>query len=248
LIIRGLLVGIVAGLLAFGFAKVFGEPWVDSGISFEQQQAAAAGEAEGPELVSRGMQSTFGLLTGVVMIGAGFGAIFSILFAFANGRMGSLGPQPTSVLIAGLSWLTVYFVPFLKYPPNPPGSSDGETIQFRTATYMLLLAISIASTLGAWWLRQRLRPQYGDWYASLMAIGAYIVVIGAFFLILPNVNETPEGFPAASLYDFRLASLGLQVVLWGAIGLLFGYIVEVTMLGGSPRLTQPEQRRSAMST
>jgi Probable cobalt transporter subunit (CbtA) len=52
--------------------------------------------------------------------------------------------------------------------------------------------------------------------------------------LLPNVDETPEplrdaagviiypGFPADVLYEFRLVSLGTQLVLWVAIGLLFG--------------------------
>ena len=41
LLVRGMLVGIIAGLLAFGFARVFGEPPVDHAIAFEEQQAIA---------------------------------------------------------------------------------------------------------------------------------------------------------------------------------------------------------------
>jgi hypothetical protein len=231
LILRGLIVGIVAGLLAFGWAKVFGEPAVDSAIGFESAQVAASGQPEEPEIVSRSIQSTFGLMTGVVVIGAGLGAVFSVLFAFANGRLGGLGPQQTSVLLALMSYVTVYLVPALKYPPNPPSIGEPETIQFRTATYFLLLAISVAATIGAWLLRQRLAAQYGTWYASLMAAAAYAIVIGAFYLILPNINEVPDGFPAVTLYDFRLASLGIQAVLWGSIGVIFGYVVERTMEG-----------------
>jgi len=231
LIIRGLLVGIVAGLLAFGWAKVFGEPAVDSAIGFESAQATAAGEPEEPALVSRGVQSTFGLMTGVVLVGAGLGALFSILFAFGYGRIGNLPAQATSVLLALASFVTIYLVPALKYPPGPPAASDPETIKFRTATYFLMMAISIGSTLGAWLLRERLRPQYGSWYASLLALGAYVVVIAAFYLILPNVNEIPANFPAVTLYDFRLASFGIQFVLWAAIGLIFGAVVERTMVG-----------------
>jgi predicted cobalt transporter CbtA len=40
------------------------------------------------------------------------------------------------------------------------------------------------------------------------------------------VNETPAEFPAADLYDFRLASLGVQFVLWSVLGLAFGALVE----------------------
>ncbi len=35
LLVRGMLVGLLAGILAFGFAKVFGEPQIDKAIAFE---------------------------------------------------------------------------------------------------------------------------------------------------------------------------------------------------------------------
>ena len=157
--------------------------------------------------------------------------MFSVLFALANGRMGSLGPQQTSVLLAVMSYVTVFVVPALKYPPNPPSIGEPETILVPHRDLF-----PAAGDLGRgdhrrWLLRQRLVAQYGTWYASLVAAGAYAIVIGAFYLILPNINEVPDGFPAATLYDFRLASLGIQAVLWGSIGVIFGYVVERTMEG-----------------
>ena len=53
LLLRGMLAGVAGGLLAFLFARVWGEPLVDFAIAFEEQAAAAAGEAAEPELVSR---------------------------------------------------------------------------------------------------------------------------------------------------------------------------------------------------
>ena len=37
LLMRGMLAGIAAGLLTFGFAKIVGEPQVDQAISFEEK-------------------------------------------------------------------------------------------------------------------------------------------------------------------------------------------------------------------
>ncbi len=55
-------------------------------------------------------------------------------------------------------------------------------------------------------------------------LGAYLVVIAAVFALLPGINEVPTNFPAVTLWNFRIASLGIQTVLWGSIGIMFGYI------------------------
>ncbi len=234
LVFRGFIVGIVAGLLAFGWAKTFGEPAVAVAINFETAQheaeaaaAVAAGKPRPPDdpvIFSRAVQSGIGLLTGMVVAGAGLGCLFAILFAFANGRVGNLGPGPISILIALFGLISVYVVPALKYPANPPSVGEPETIKYRTGLYFLMMAISIATTLGALRLRRSLAPRYGSWNGSLLALGAYLVVIAAAFTLLPGINEVPATFPAVTLWNFRIASLGIQTVLWGSIGVMFGYV------------------------
>ena len=234
LVLRGFIVGILAGLLAFGWARVFGEPAVTVAIDFESAQdeakaaaAVAAGKPrpeEDPVIFSRTVQSGIGLLTALVVAGAGLGCLFAVLFAFANGRVGRLGPGATSVLIAFFGLMSIYVVPMLKYPANPPSVGLPETIRYRTGLYFLMMAISIAATLGALRLRSSLVPRHGAWNGSLMALAAYLVVIAAAFLALPGINEVPAAFPAVTLWDFRLASFGIETVLWGSIGILFGYV------------------------
>jgi hypothetical protein len=252
LVIRGLLVGIVAGLLAFGFAKVFGEPAVGVAIEFEsahdeaeRAQQVANGitpEPAEPELFSRSVQSGVGLLTGMVGIGAGIGGLFAVLFAFANGRMGglglgSIGPGATSTLLSFYGLWSVYVIPALKYPPNPPAIGEPDTIQLRTGMYFLIMAISIASTIGALKLRKGLVPKFGSWTGSVIAFAVYVAVISFFYLVLPQINEVPDDFPASTLWQFRMASLGIQIVLWGSIGLMFGWLVERST--GSPAGLRP---------
>ena len=45
-------------------------------------------------------------------------------------------------------------------------------------------------------------------------------------LAMPPLNEVPEGFPAVVLWQFRMASLGAQAIMWTVIGLGFGAWVE----------------------
>src|SRR5580704_3238575 len=110
LLLRGMLVGVFAGLLAFGYAKIFGEPQVDRAIAFEDQMNQAIGEAPEPELVSRPVQSGVGLLTGVVVYGTAFGGLFALAFAFAYQRIGHLSARGTAALLAGAGFVALVLV------------------------------------------------------------------------------------------------------------------------------------------
>lgn len=226
LLLRGMLVGILAGLLAFGFAYIFGEPAVDRAIAFEERQAATKGEAPEPELVSREVQSTVGLLTGTLVYGAAVGGFFALVFAFAYGRMGLLGAREISALLALAGFVAVILVPFVKYPANPPSVGDPATIGYRTVLYFTMMAISIAAMVNAIVVARRLIPRFGRWNTVLAAGLAYLVVIAVVQLILPPVNEVPEAFSAVVLWQFRTGALGIHVVLWTTLGLAFGAVVE----------------------
>jgi predicted cobalt transporter CbtA len=241
LLIRGMLVGVVAGLLVFAFGKVFGEPPVDRAIAFETAMDEARAKARAPvgvqavapepELVSREVQASYGLLTGVVVYCAAMGGIFALVFAVANGRIGNLGPRGVSALLAAAGFVAINVVPGLKYPPNPPSVGEPETIGQRTALYFIMMLISILAMPGAIALCQRLLPRQGPWSAALSAAAAYIALIVLVQLLLPGVNEVPDGFPAVVLWRFRIASLGMQLLTWATIGLLFGWLTERAMMG-----------------
>ena len=55
---------------------------------------------------------------------------------------------------------------------------------------------------------------------------AYLIAVAVAMLILPPVNEVPADFSPKTLWNFRLASLGIQAVLWTAFGLIFGMLAE----------------------
>jgi predicted cobalt transporter CbtA len=229
LLVRGMFAGILAAALAIGFAYVVGEPEISDAIAFEEQHAhagAAPDAAAEPEVVSRPVQSTIGLATGLGTLGVAFGGLFAVAFAFAQGRLGGLGPRGTTLLLALTGFTAVYVVPFLKYPPNPPATGDPETIASRTVLYFGLLLISVAAAAGAVILQRKLAADGSGWNAAIVAGGAFALVIAAAMLVMPSANEVPLDFPAVLLWRFRLASLGMQLVLWMGIGLIFGALTE----------------------
>ncbi|MEU1409497.1 CbtA family protein [Streptomyces sp. NPDC005728] len=222
LLVRGMLAGLAAGVLALVVAYLLGEPSVDKAIGFED---AHSHEHE-MEVVSRSLQSTAGLATGVLIYGVAFGGIAALAYCFALGRVGRFSPRATALLLSGCALLAVYVVPFLKYPANPPSIGDPDTISKRTTLYFLMMLLSVLLAIAATILGKRLAPSLGTWWATVVAVAVFAVVIGLAYEFLPVVNEVPKDFPAALLWRFRLSALAIQAVLWGGFGLLFGELAE----------------------
>lgn len=240
LLIRGMLAGLAAGIAAFAFAWVFGEPQVDLAIAFETYMPQIAGDPPEPELVSRAVQSTVGLMTGVLVYGMALGGIFALVFAYARGRIGRLGSRATAIVLAVSGFVVLILVPQIKYPANPPSIGNPETIGPRTALYFTMIALSIIAAVAAVSTGRQLARRFGGWNAAIAAGAAYIAVVVATMLVLPPVNEVPTGFSAVTLWNFRLASLGIETVLWTGLGLIFGALAE--------RQLEPSRRRAIVRT
>jgi predicted cobalt transporter CbtA len=226
LLVRGMLAGVVAGLLVFGLGRWIGEPQVDRAIAFETSMDQAKGEAPEPEIVSRRIQSSLGLLTATVVEGTALGGIFGLVFAIAYGRTRIASPRALSVLLAGLGFASLVLVPAVKYPANPPSVGNPETIGVRTGAFFLLIAFSIAATLLAVQIERRLHDSLGAWNASLLAVVIFVIVMAVVSHFLPDFDEVPPGFPVTLMWKFRVAALAMQVLMWGTFGFFFGWLAE----------------------
>ncbi|KJV25352.1 membrane protein [Aquitalea magnusonii] len=236
ILMRGMLVGLIAGILAFGFAKFFGEPSVDRAIAFEDHEhqvkqhhdmmAGKAPEPDEPELFSRDVQSGIGLFTGVMAYSAGIGGLFSLVFAYAYGRVGNMRPRTLSALLAAAGFIAVILAPMLKYPANPPSIGNPDTIVQRSNLFFAMLSISVLGMVGSIKLGRALSRTLGQWHASIAGALAFALIITVALFALPPINEVPEGFPADLLWNFRLASLGMHLLLWSVLGVVFGEWTE----------------------
>lgn len=257
LIVRGVLAGLLAGVVAFVFARIFAEGPISDAIDYENGRDAAqaaldkaAGLTSAPEaheLFSRTVQANVGIGVGIIGFGAAMGALFAVCYTICLGRVGNLSARSLALLVALAGFLGIYFVPFLKYPANPPGIGESDTIRQRGFLYLLMVFASIVLLALAVWLGRRLTTRFGTWNASLLAGGAFIVAVGVVMIALASsgqvgsdaelfgrhATETPRpltdangsvvypGFPADVLYNFRLYSVAAQVLLWAVIGLVF---------------------------
>jgi hypothetical protein len=272
LVLRGFGAGAFAGLLAFVFARIMAEPVIQAAINYESARDAAndtlrraaglAPTAPGPDIYSRGIQRSVGIATGLILFGLAMGGLCAVVFVIAHRRSGGrIAPRVLSVLVAGGGLLGVYLVPYLKYPANPPSIGHAATIQARGLLYLGMVAISVASLVGAVILARRLDRRVGTWNATLVSGVVFVVWIAIVMAILPPLGqlhsnivnfgnfatETPQplrnasgalvfpGFPADVLFKFRLYSVIDQLILWTGIGLGFGPLAERVLAPGVSR-------------
>ena len=242
LIARGLVAGAIAAVLAFAFARLCAEPVIGRAIAFEDgrtdAEAAHGVHEHGVDLFTRGVQANVGLGFGVLIFGVAMGALFAVLFCVVYGRVEGVGPQRLSMLLAAAAFVAVYLVPFVKYPPNPPAVGQSDTIGMRTGWYLVMVLASVVLAVAAVMLARRLSIRVGAWNGRLLATGSYLAAIAVVRVVVPTVDETPEplrdasgaiiypGFPADVLYEFRILSLGTQLVLWATIGLVFATLAD----------------------
>lgn len=232
LLIRGLLSGLLAGLLAVGFAELFGEPPLERAIGFETAQHTGHDHAAAaPEPVSRAVQRSWGLLVAGTVYGIGLGGLFALVFAALYGRFSRLSPRALALALAVGGLVAVVLVPQLKYPANPPSIGEAESIGLRTALYFELISVSLAVLGLAIVIAHRMTPQFGGWDAALIGALVYIVIVVGITTLLPKVKEIPDGFPADALWHFRIASWGMQGVLWLSLGIAFGAFAERLLAG-----------------
>lgn len=233
LLVRGMLVGLVAGVLAFLWAHFVGESPVRAAIAVEEAAAppVPAGTPVEPDEVSRSVQETWGLGLGVIVFSVAIGGFLSLVFAMVYGRTSTLRARGTVAAICALGFLAIVLVPLTKYPANPPAVGSGETIDERTEWFFVLILIALVAVVAAVRLGQQLAARWGTGNATVAAGLLFVALIAVAHLALPAQNEVQAGFPPQILWDFRLANLGTQAILFTTLAFGFGIAAEHAVEG-----------------
>lgn len=215
---RGLVAGLLAGVVAFGVSYVIGEPSVNAAIALER--------ASDDALVPRSMQSTLGLLTGMTVAGVTLGGLLGVVCALAMGRLGRLGIRPTALAVAAVAYVAFQVLPTTAYPPNPPGVGRADTIDERTTLFFVMVAVSVIAAVTAVLAGRRLAVGWGGWYATLAATAGYLLLTLTAVALLPHVDEVPPDYPATVLYEFRRASFVTQLTLWSVLAVVLADLLH----------------------
>ncbi|MCX5200984.1 CbtA family protein [Streptomyces sp. NBC_00237] len=228
---RGVAAGGAAGLVTGLFSLLLAEPVMDRAIVLEEARSAKEEAAEHAhaaagavadhheELFTRGQQH-FGLVITAIVAGLALGALFAVAYALVHRRTGYLvRAWPRALAFCAAAFVAVALLPGLRYPAAPPGVGDANTVGERQQLWLAAVVIGILGMLLAWQLYVRLaqKPEPLRQGAVFLTGAATLAVL---FLLPGNPDEVPV--PATLLWDFRVLSLGSQLLLWAVFAAVFG--------------------------
>lgn len=223
LLSRGLAAGALAGAASGLFSLLLAEPLMDRAVRLEEERGA---HGHGPggtvehhaELFTRDTQH-LGLVVTAVVTGLALGVFLALAHALLHRTDPGERPWPRAVALAGAGFTGVALLPFLRYPPNPPGVGDASTVDERTVYWVAAVAVGVLGMVLAHQVHRRLGA-VGDPVRHIAVAGVVAGVLAVLFA-LPG-NPDPVDVPATLLWDFRMLSLATQVLLWAVLGAAFG--------------------------
>ena len=216
-----LLAGCFAGIIHGAANLAIVEPYLDEAIGIENQNLFASGEEKDtPQFwveysAYRDWQKGGQVLAGAIL-GTSIGALFGIVFAYSRKILPGQHNVKKALVLAGIMWLTIFLIPFLKYPANPPTVGDPETVVLRATLYLAFIAISGFSVIGFYQLSKKFQGR-----KKLVAVIGYTAFMTAMFVVMPpNPDEITA--PMELVNGFRVMSVVAVSVFWLALGIILG--------------------------
>lgn len=222
---RFLLAGVIAGTLAGAFSVLVTRRAMAPALAIEAAREGTHAQAE--ELVGRSAQ-VWGGVVGSVLAAVVFAVALATAYSLLRHRLPGRTDLGRVVLLAAVGFGVFALLPAVKIPANPPAVGDPATVGTRTGIYTAVLLTGLAVTILVSALASLLRSREVSVGATAIAATAAAAALLALGLgLLPASPDTiPGDVPAGVVWDFRVASLGQLAVLWAALGLVGGWLVE----------------------
>jgi len=222
-----LLSGCFAGTIYGTLNLIIVEPYLDDAINIENQNLFSSGEEiDGPQFwveyyEYRSWQKGGQILAGAIL-GTSIGSLFGIVYALSKKSLPSRNNIGKTLILAGLMWFTLFVIPFLKYPANPPTVGDGETVVLRGILYLTLIAISGFLAIGFYQIFKRLKAKN-----KILPIIGYGVLISLVFFLMPeNPDEISTSMELVN--GFRIVAFLTGTVFWFTLALFLGVFWQKT--------------------
>ena len=222
-----LISGCLAGLIHGGLNLIIVEPYLDQAITIENQNLFLTGEEEDTkqfwvEYYDYRVWQKGGQIIAGMILGTSFGALFGIVYAFSRNSLPNKKHVGNSIILAAIMWFTLFVIPFLKYPANPPTVGDSETVALRGFLYISFIAISGLGALGFYKLFKKLKNQ-----KKITPFIAYAIFISVVFFLMPE--NTDEVTVSEELVNqFRISSFITSTVFWFTLAIILGIFWQKT--------------------
>ena len=216
-LVAGCFAGTIHGLANLAIV----EPYLDEAIGIENQNLFASGEEDDTvqfqvEYESYRIWQKGGQVLAGAILGTSIGALFGIVFALSRKILPGNHHVKKALVLSGIMWFTIYLIPFLKYPANPPTVGDPDTVVLRAILYLSFIAISGFGAVGFYQLFKRLEKS-----KRIVALIGYGVFISVAFLLMPE-NPDEVTAPLDLVNGFRATSVIAVSIFWISIGIILG--------------------------
>lgn len=213
-----MLAGLLAGLGAATFHWVLTEPLIDRAVELEARSHESSGAAHDEPVVGRPVQK-LGLFLGFLLYGIAWGLLFGLLVYAIRPWLTAAGGGASFFLALLLGWSVAIF-PLLKYPADPPGVGEAETIGYRQELFLLSIALSLIGTFAALAAERFFRRLKR---ARAVVLASYLIYLLVIFVELPS-NPDPVRLPLDLVREFRILSFAGQLLFWATMGGAFRWL------------------------
>lgn len=221
--------GATAGLIHGTVNTFVVNPYLEQAIEIENQALFSTGEAKDTVEFRAGYESyrdwqRGGQILASIVLGAAVGSLFGAVFLISKESLPGKNYISKALLLAGIMWVALYVIAFIKYPPSPPAVGDPETITVRTALYVSLLVASGIGVIGfakiAFYMHKVKNISAKS--SALISVGCYAAFAIVLCIALPP-NPDPEPMMDSELLDgFRVASAIGVTAFWASAGIILG--------------------------
>lgn len=211
--------GVIAGLILAGVNYYVAEPFIDQAIGIEVDNSIASGEVvDFDELSTYRMWQKEGTFAAGAFLGLTYGAILGIVYVISRKYLPSSDDRKKALILAAIMCLSLYVVPFIKYPANPPAVGDPETIGLRDSLYTSYQLASGLIALGVTILMYKLRRIS---YIKYIIPVFYLGLVASIYAIFPASPDEITA-PVDLVNAFRAVTFGTMVMFYLVLGAIFG--------------------------
>jgi predicted cobalt transporter CbtA len=225
-----LISGAIAGTLFGLINQVVVEPYIDKAIGIQTQNAINSGQMIMSTTTTQQSNYRMWQKGGEIAAGAIYGISLSALFGviFAYGRNSTLlsgsNNKKKALVLAAIMFVVLFFVPTLKYPANPPGVGNPQTIYLREILYVGFIATSGFTALSLVFMNKK----FGDSNSLsskkkitiVLTVIYALVMVAAYVLFPPNPDKVT--IPIDLILNFRIAGAFTVGLFWLFLGIILG--------------------------